>query len=215
MNTQLRIIALDLDGVIYDGASSVYPIAKAVGIEKEFLAALERTRVLPLNEAISEGCKIWRGVPVEGAFERIIEELPLREGAEETITILRNWDYEVGCISSGVSQFYLRPLKRRLGLDFAHSNILGEKDGVHDGTIQYIMDGPNKAETAMRIISDREFTTENFASIGDGENDIPMFGVSGFSIAFNPTSEDVSNSATVTVKSDDLRAILPYFQKDA
>ena len=82
-----------------------------------------------------EGSKIWVGVPVDGTLDSIIHRIPLMFGAEESISQLKTWGYEVGIISSGVSQFYLRPLTQRLQLDFAYSNILGETDGAHDGTV--------------------------------------------------------------------------------
>ena len=113
-----------------------------------------------------------------------------------------------------LSQFFLKPLTARLNLDFAHSNVLGEKDGKHDGTVSYVMTGPHKAETAAKYLKRAGFVGRNLASIGDGENDIPLFRISGFSIAFNPDSDAVSKEASLTIKSNDLRAVLPHFIPD-
>ena len=164
-----------------------------------------------MEEAIREGAKIWVGVPVKGEFDYIIENLPLMTGAEETVSTLREWGYHVGCISSGVSQFFLAPLTRRLGLDFAFSNILGVSEGAHDGTVSYVMGGPQKAETILKYLKDVSLEPRNLASIGDGENDIDIFNVSKFSIAFNPDTERVSEAASLTIKSNDLRSVLPHF----
>ena len=73
------------------------------------------------------------------------------------------------------------------------------------------MGGPQKAETALRVIQERELSTKNLASIGDGTNDIDLFGVSAFSIAFNPENENVSGAATITLHSKNLELILEYF----
>ena len=105
----------------------------------------------------------------------------------------------------------MEPLVERLSLDFAFSNILGVSDGTHSGEIEYAMGGPQKAETALRILKGKELGTKNLASVGNGENDIHLFGVSGFSIAFNPVSDIVSEAATVTVHSKNLESILEYF----
>ncbi len=216
MRHKIKVIALDLDGVIYDGPSAVYPVAKALGIEKEFLEALVKVREkrASFREGIVEGSKIWMGVPVDRTLDSIIEHIPLMSGAEESILQLKAWGYEVGIISSGVSQFYLRPLTQRLQLDFAYSNILGETDGAHDGTVLHVMDGPAKAQAAATHLGNRGYSQENLASVGDGENDIDMFGISAFSIAFNPTSKAVSEAATLTINSKDLRDILLHFKPE-
>lgn len=213
MNQDIKVISFDLDGVLFDGRSATYPVAKAVGLEKQFLEVLRRTSEenLTLEESIRAGSKIWVGVPVDGTLDTIIEEMPLMNGVEETLFHLKEWGYTVGCISSGVSQFFLKPLKRRLNLDFAYSNELGEKDGQHDGTVHYVMGGVQKADTIMRYLEGNGLSSYNLASVGDGENDIPIFRVSRFSIAFNPVSESVSEEASLTIHSKDLRSILPHF----
>ena len=99
-------------------------------------------------------------------------------------------------------------------MDFAYSNELGENNGKHDGTVHYIMGGPQKAETIQKYLSSEGFGPENLASIGDGENDIPIFQVSKISIAFNPDSESVSKAASLTIHSKDLRDILPHFSPE-
>ncbi|MFW9918301.1 MAG: HAD-IB family phosphatase [Candidatus Thorarchaeota archaeon] len=213
MNLDIKVISFDLDGVLFDGRSATYPVAKALGLEEQFLSVLRLNaeKQLSLKESIREGCKIWAGVPVDGTLDHIIETMPLMNGVEETLALLKEWDYKIGCISSGVSQFFLKPLTKRLDLDFAFSNQLGETNGTHDGTVHYIMGAAQKAETALKYLESIGLTSQNLASIGDGENDIPIFTVSQFSIAFNPESERVSMAASLTINSKDLRSILPHF----
>ncbi len=215
MQRNIEVVSLDLDGVLYDGPSAVYPVAKELGLEKQFMSTLQKVteKELPLSESIREGARIWEGIPVDGTLDHIIEEMSLMKGAEETVSTLKEWGYTVGCISSGVSQFFLRPLKRRLDLDFAYSNMLGEIDGRHDGSVQYVMGASQKAEAAQKVLSEYGYTREVLASVGDGENDIPLFNMSEFSIAFNPESPAVSEAATLTILSKDLKSILPHFIK--
>ncbi len=216
MIEDLKVVSFDLDGVLYDGKSAAFPVAQQLGLEQKFLGILKENALhqRSVEESIIEGCKIWAGVSVDGKFDHIIEGMPLMTGAEETVSLLKEWGYEVGCISSGVSQFFLRPLMKRLGLDFAYSNVLGERDGTHDGTVSYVMGGPQKAETVAIYLNDRGYSTENLASIGDGENDINIFEISRLSIAFNPESKRVSEAASLTIHSKDLRSILPHFIRD-
>ncbi len=216
MKTDLRVVSFDLDGVLFDGPSATYPVAHAAGLEKEFMLILQEVSEsdLPFEESIRKGSAIWKGVPTSGDIEEQVTNLELMSGAEETITELKEWGYLVGCISSGVSQFFMKPLKKRLQLDFAESNILGESEGKHDGSVSYVMDGPQKAVTIQRILEKEGYTTQQLASIGDGENDIEIFSISEVSIAFNPITGRVSEAADITIRSHDLRDILPHFHPD-
>jgi len=166
---------------------------------------------IPIEDSIRLGSKIWEGVQIDSDYDHLVIKLTLMKGTEETIRTLKEAGYLVGCISSGVSQFFMEPLTKRLGLDFAHSNILSTSDGAHSGTVEYAMGGPQKAETALQILQERGLSTKNLVSIGDGTNDIDLFGVSAFSIAFNPENEDVSGAATITIHSKNLESILEHF----
>ncbi|RDE14120.1 MAG: hypothetical protein C4K48_07320 [Candidatus Thorarchaeota archaeon] len=213
MRENIRVISLDLDGVLFDGPSAAFPLAQHLGLGEKFMAVYARVTKerKSFEESIAEGCKIWRGVATDGVYNNLIHELPLRLGAKETIGILKDKGYIVGCISSGVSQFFMEPFSKRLGLDFAYSNILGEENGAHNGEVEFIMGSRQKAETALKLLGDNGFEPKHLASIGDGSNDIELFKTSAFSIAFNPQSEAVSKSACVSVHSKDLRAVLEYF----
>lgn len=216
MDREIQVISLDLDGVLFDGPSAAYPLAKQLGLGSEFLKALQVTKEkqLPFHDAIIEGAKIWKGIPADGEYDNLVNTLPLMNGAEETVQTLKEWEYEVGCITSGVSQFFMGPFIQRLDLDFGYTNILGEKNGAHDGTVKLVMDGPMKAVSAKSHLDHGSISTKHLAAIGDGENDIELFKICAFSIAFNPENELVSQAANVTVKSKDLRDILKYFKPD-
>jgi phosphoserine phosphatase len=215
MVSEIEIISIDLDGVLYDGLYAAVAVAEKIGLASKFDDLFRRIALEKMNhnESIIEGSKIWIGVPIGKPYQELVLSMPLMKGAEETVMTLKHRGYKVGCISSGVSQFFMKPLSERLDLDFAYSNILGEKEGVHDGTTQYVMGGPQKAETILRYVNENGFTQQNIASVGNGINDIELFKVSAFSIAFNPLHESVSEAASVTIESKDLRSILQYFEK--
>lgn len=214
MDKEVHVISFDLDGVLFDGPSAAYPLAKQLGLGQDFMRALQVTKEkrLPFHDAIVEGAKIWKGIAVDGEYDHLVETLPLMKGAEETVQTLRDWGFEVGCITSGVSQFFMTPFIQRLDLDFGYTNILGEKDGSHDGTVELVMDGPMKAVAAKSHLEKKAIPTKFLAAVGDGENDIELFKICAFSIAFNPETEMVSQAATMTIESKDLRDILPYFE---
>jgi len=210
MQNRIAVVALDLDGVLFDGPSAAYPLAKQLGLEEAFVGVVRKQ--LSLRDSIIQGARIWTGIPVDGTLDPLVEKIPLMLGAEETVKSLRQLGYRVGCVSSGVSQFFMKPFSRRLNLEFAFSNTLGEKDGKHDGTVKYVMEGPQKAAKVLQYLKSKGFSSRNLASVGDGENDLDLFKLSSLSIAFNPQTERVSQAASVTIRSKDLRTILPYFE---
>ncbi|MHA1136423.1 MAG: HAD family hydrolase [Candidatus Thorarchaeota archaeon] len=213
MHKDIKIIAFDLDGVLYDGPSAAFHLAQQVGLGLKYQELFMRmaTENLSFNDSLRLGAEIWKGIEFGGKYKQLVMDMPLMRGTEKTLDVLKKTGYQVGCISSGVSQFFMEPLAERLNLDFAHSNILGMSGETHSGEIEYAMGAPQKADTALKILKERELSTKNFASVGNGENDIDLFGVSGFSIAYNPVSEAVSGAATVTVHSKNLESILKYF----
>jgi HAD superfamily phosphoserine phosphatase-like hydrolase len=217
MQESIRVISLDLDGVLFNGPSATYPLAVELGLGHKFLEVYQKTiaEAQSLENSITEGAKIWQGVRVNGTYDHTVESLPLMTGAEDVVSTLKNWGYKVGCISSGVSQFFMKPFMQRLELDFGYSNILGEANGAHDGTVRYVMGGPQKAETAIGYLREEGLPVESLASVGDGRNDIDIFAISAFSVAFNPESEDVSKAATVTVRSESLKDILWHFDPES
>jgi phosphoserine phosphatase len=215
MTADISIISLDLDGVLFDGDSASFVIGQKLGLAERYMALFQKMEqeTMTFEELVTEGAMIWNGIAVDGRYDSLVKALPLMTGAEETVSTLKEWGYEVGCISSGVSQFFTAPLVRRLDLDFAYSNVLSSRDGVHDGKVTYFMDGPQKAETILKHIEENGLSRESLASVGNGMNDIDLFKVSALSIAFNPVHEKVTEAASVKVESKDLRSILPFFER--
>ncbi|OLS31757.1 MAG: Phosphoserine phosphatase [Candidatus Thorarchaeota archaeon AB_25] len=215
MTSRIKIISLDLDGVLFDGFSAVFVIAQQIGLKDQYLELIQRAaqEEMTLRDTVTEVAKIWKGIPIDATYHYLVKRLPLMEGAEETVATLQEWGYDVGCISSGVSQFFMEPFARRLNLDFAYSHILGSENEVHDGTVQFIMGGPEKATIIWQYAQIKEHPLDSIASVGNGFNDIDLFNISSFSVAFNPVDKKVSDAASVTIESKDLRSILPHFER--
>lgn len=210
---QIKVIAFDLDGVLYSLPQAAYLLACAVGLKDEYKTVFVKAKLenLSFRDTIIEMAKIWKGIPVDGSLDDIVMSLPLMSGAEDVIEQLKEWGYRVGCISSGSSQFFMETLARKLGLDFVFTNVLGQQDDIIDGTVEFVMGAEEKAETISMYLRENGYTLDELASIGNGENDIYMLRASRFSIAFNPMTDRVSGAATTTVESKDLRDVLEHF----
>jgi len=211
---QIKVIAFDLDGVLFPLPQAAYLLACAIGLKNEYKGVFAKAKAenLSFRDTIIEMARIWKGVPVDGCLDGTVMGLPMMAGAEEIISQLKDWGYHVGCISSGSSQFFMDTLARKLGLDFVFTNVLGQQNDIMDGTVEFIMGPEEKAETISMYLRENGYTLDELASIGNGENDIYLLRASRFSIAFNPMTERVSDAATIVVESDDLQCVLEHFR---
>jgi phosphoserine phosphatase len=53
---------------------------------------------------------------------------------------------------------------------------------------------------------------ERAAFVGDGDNDVPLLGVAGYFVAFNPRSPELEERADTVIKERDLRTLLEIFK---
>src|SRR6185295_11635441 len=64
---------------------------------------------------------------------------------------------------------------------------------------------------ALRAVALREgIPLSRCAFVGDSSNDVWIARAAGFSVAFNPKCEELEREASVVVRSDDLRSVLPH-----
>ena len=96
-------------------------------------------------------------------------------------------------------------LKEELGLDFIYSNELVFKDGKLDDVVVNV--DADKAKAAMIKINEWDEKKENIITVVDGANDVKLFDITGFGIAFR-AQDLVKDLATVTLDEKDLSKIV-------
>lgn len=208
---ELRMVVFDFDGVLYDGDSHSVELAKNLGIQEEVGKILKdlRARKISFNDAIINSAKYWEGVEVEKAL-KLMRELKLREGAEETIQKLKDAGYIIGLISCGGSNTALQAIKEKLGLDYVYSHSAEVVDGKFTGRLTGpVVDAKKKAELFLKVSQDAGVQSSECAVIGNDEMDLPMFLEAKYSIAVNP-SEGLKKYAKIILNIHDMREILPY-----
>jgi phosphoserine phosphatase len=209
---QIKIVAFDFDGVIFDGESTAVEIGEKFGLAKQIRGTLFDlvTWNITLKDAILKGAIVWKGIKAEDVA-RVTEGLHLRQGSAETMSELRRKGYKLALISSGLSQVTYSIIKQRLSLDYAFGNEAEIKKGVFTGRlVAPPVDANRKAEILKSIAELEGIATTNCAVIGNDPNDIPMMLMAGLKIGVNPhpAVARISNAVISDVK--DLRAILQY-----
>ena len=96
-------------------------------------------------------------------------------------------------------------LKKELGLDIVYSNELVFKDDQLDVVIVSV--DADKAKSAIIKIREWDEKKENIITVVDGANDVKLFDITGFGIAFR-AQDLVKDLATVTLDEKDLSKIV-------
>jgi phosphoserine phosphatase len=209
---ELKVVAFDFDGVIFDGESTAVEIGQKFGLAKQIRETLFEllTWSISLKEAILKGAAVWRGINPDDVAKET-EHLHLRAGTLETMKKLKEHSYKLALISSGLSQVTYTVLKEKLGLDYAFGNEAQIKNGVFTGKLTAPpVDANRKADILKSIAKSEGVSTTNCAVIGNDPNDIPMMLLAGLKIGLNPHPAVARISNVVIKDVKDLRVILPY-----
>jgi phosphoserine phosphatase len=125
-------------------------------------------------------------------------------GAKEACLALKNAGWKIMAVSGGFTIITDR-LKKELDLDFIYSNELVFKDGKLDDVVVNV--DADKAKAAMIKINEWDEKKENIIAVVDGANDVKLFDITGFGIAFR-AQDLVKDLATITLDEKDLSKIV-------
>lgn len=209
MERNIKLIAFDLDGVLVDGGGSWIQVHKALGtFEESRKNSIEYFEgKISFAEWAKRDVSLWKGTPIQ-KIEEILLNCELMPGIDETLTKL-NKKYRLIIISGGL-KLLADHLKEKYNLYASFGNELIIKEGKVAG-VKHIVDFNDKGTILEKVAYRCGYETRQCAAIGDYLNDIPMFNVAGFSIAFNPKNEEVCKAADEVIYEKDLRKLLKYF----
>jgi len=207
---KLKLVVFDVDGTLMKVYSSWQHLHEALGTwdkGKKYAEQFFRG-VINYGEWARLDASLWRGLPLD-KVQRIIDHIPYAEGTQEVIATLRRSGFKVVLLSAGLSLVTDR-IEKEVGIDYSLANELIVKKGFLTGEVKVNVPFDGKVEVLHGISERFGVRMEECAAVGDDETSIPLFEIVGLGIAFNPYSEKVEKSASVVVKGEDLRMVLPY-----
>ena len=194
----------DVEGVLYD-AEYLPVLAERVNKEKEIWEITKKgiQGKIDWEDGLIQRVQLLRGLDYETCLE-VAGSLPIMTGAKEACNALKNAGWKIMAISGGFTIITDR-LKEELGLDFVCSNELVFKDGKLDDVIINV--NADKAKSSKTKIMEWDEKKEDITVIVDGANDVKLFEICGFGIAFR-AQDLVKDLATVTLDEKDLSKIV-------
>ena len=194
----------DVEGVLYD-AEYLPLLAEKVNKEKKIWEITKKGIEGKIDwvEGLKERVHLLRGMDYDTCIQ-VANSLPIMTGAKEACSALKNAGWKIMAVSGGFTIITDR-LKKELGLDFVYSNELIFKDGKLNDVIVNV--DADKAKSAIIKIREWDEKKENIIAVVDGANDIKLFDITGFGIAFR-AQDLVKDLATTTLDEKNLSKII-------
>ncbi len=202
-----RLVVMDMDSTLIP-IEVIDELARAHGVVEQVAAVTERAMAgeMDYDEALRRRLRLLEGMDVS-ILETLAAQLPLTDGAERLIRVLKRLGYRTAVISGGFS-VAADSLKARLGIDYAYSNTLEIKDGKLTGrVVGPIVNGRRKAELLETIAQAEGVLLDQVIAVGDGANDLPMLEKAGLGIAFHAKAK-LRAAADTSISTGGLDSIL-------
>ena len=181
-----RLICFDMDSTLIQ-TECIDELAARAGVGGQVKAITERAMrgEIDFKESFAERVALLKGLDSR-VMQEIAEEMPITEGVDRLMSVLKRCGYKIAILSGGFTYFgeYLR---RRYGIDYVYANELevGEDGKLTGRYIGDIVDGKRKAELLKLIAQVEQVNLAQTIAVGDGANDLPMISEAGLGIAFH------------------------------
>ncbi len=181
-----RLICFDMDSTLIQ-TECIDELAMRAGVGDKVKAITERAMrgEIDFKESFTQRVSLLKGLDVS-VMKDIAEHLPITEGADRLMSVLKRCGYKIAILSGGFTYFG-EQLRRRYGIDYVYANELEiDENGKLTGRyIGDIVDGKRKAELLKLIAQVEQVNLAQTIAVGDGANDLPMISEAGLGIAFH------------------------------
>ncbi len=204
-----RLICFDMDSTLIE-TEVIDELADRAGVGEQVREITEQAMrgELDFTESFERRVALLKGLDVS-VMEDIARNLPITEGVERMMKILKRVGYKTAILSGGFTYFG-RYLKEKLGFDYVYANELEVENGKLTGRYRgQIVDGNRKAELLQLLCQFENINIAQSIAVGDGANDLPMLNLAGLGIAFRAKPK-VKANAKQSISTTGLDGIL-YF----
>ena len=207
-----RLICFDMDSTLIE-TEVIDELAIRAGVGNEVKAITESAMrgEIDFTESFRRRCALLKGLDVS-AMQEIAENLPITEGADRLMRVLKKVGFKIAILSGGFTYFG-NYLKQKFGIDYVYANELEVIDGKLTGRyLGEVVDGKRKAELLRLIAQVENVDIRQTVAVGDGANDLPMISIAGLGIAFHakPKVKATAEQSISTIGLDGILYFLGY-----
>ena len=189
-----RLICFDMDSTLIQ-TECIDELAERAGVGEQVREITERAMrgEIDFKESFTQRVALLKGLDVS-VMKDIAENLPITEGVERLMFVLKRYGYKIAILSGGFTYFG-EYLQQRFGIDYVYANELEIEDGKLTGRyVSDVVDGKRKAELLKLIAQVEKVDIAQTIAVGDGANDLPMLSEAGLGIAFHAKPKVVANA---------------------
>lgn len=207
-----RLICFDMDSTLIE-TEVIDELAMRAGVGdkvKEITARAMRGEI-DFKESFTERVALLKGLD-ESVMKEIAENLPITEGVDRMMEVLKRTGYKIAILSGGFTYFG-NYLKAKYGIDYVYANELEIKDGKLTGRyVGEVVDGKRKAELLRLLAQVEKVNIAQTIAVGDGANDLPMLQTAGLGIAFHakPKVKETARQSISTIGIDGVLYFLGF-----
>ena len=189
-----RVICFDMDSTLIQ-TEVIDELAMRAGVGDKVKKITEQAMQgeIDFSESFKKRVKLLKGLDVS-VMQEILENLPITEGLDRLIAVLKKVGFKIAILSGGFTYFG-NYLKERYQLDYMYANELEIVDGKLTGNyIGDIVDAKRKAELLKLIAQVEKVDIRQTVAVGDGANDLLMLETAGLGIAFHAKPKVIENA---------------------
>lgn len=189
-----RLICFDMDSTLIQ-TECIDELAERAGVGDQVREITERAMrgEIDFIESFTERVALLKGLD-ESVMKEIAENLPITEGVERLMFVLKRYGYKIAILSGGFTYFG-NYLKDKFGIDYVYANELEIVNGKLTGRyLGDVVDGKRKVELLKLIAQVERVDIAQTIAVGDGANDLPMLSEAGLGIAFHAKPKVVANA---------------------
>lgn len=207
-----RLVCFDMDSTLIQ-TEVIDELADRAGVGKEVRAITELAMngEIDFSESFKLRVQLLKGLD-ESVLKEIAVNLPITEGLDRLMFILKKSGFKTAIISGGFTYFG-NYLKEQFGFDYVFANTLEIIDGKLTGNyLGEIVDGRKKAEYLKLLAKKENIDIQQTVAVGDGANDLPMLTIAGLGIAFHAkaTVKENTDHSLSTIGLDGILYFLGY-----